>query len=70
MAKAAVDLHELLNTFKVEGDETKYIDSSTENNDNLELEQNKLEQLPEKTETAKPASQSENTLNQNLAPFE
>ena len=44
MAKAAVDLHELLNTFKVEGDETKYIDSSTENNDNLELEQNKLEQ--------------------------
>jgi methyl-accepting chemotaxis protein len=70
MAKAAVDLHELLNTFKVEGDETKYIDSSTENNDKLELEQNKLEQLPEKTETAKPASQSEKTLNQNLAPFE
>ena len=70
MAKAAVDLHELLNTFKVEGDETKYIDSSTENNDKLELEQNKLEQLPEITETAKPASQSENTLNQNLAPFE
>ena len=70
MAKAAVDLQELLNTFRVEGDETKYIDSSTENNDKLELEQNKLEQLPEITETAKPASQSENTLNQNLAPFE
>ncbi|MBC8221065.1 MAG: hypothetical protein H8E67_10945, partial [Proteobacteria bacterium] len=36
----------------------------------LKLAQSKLEQLPEKTETAKPASQSENKLNQNLAPFE
>jgi hypothetical protein len=36
----------------------------------LKLAQSKLEQLPEKTETAKPASQSENSVNQNLAPFE
>ncbi len=85
MAEEAIVLQELLNTFRVEGDETKYIDSTTENNDSLELEQNKLEQLPEITETEKPSSQSENSektetekpasqsgksVNKDLAPFE
>ena len=42
---------ELLNTFKVEENDSKSIDSTTENNDNLKLEHSKYEQLPEKTET-------------------
>ena len=50
MAEAAVDLQELLNTFRVEEDDTKSIENPTENNDNLIVEQNKLEQLPGKTE--------------------
>ena len=49
MAEAAVDLQELLNTFRVEEDDTKSIESPSLNNDNLIVEQNKLEQLPGKT---------------------
>ena len=49
MAEAAVDLQELLNTFRVEENETKSIESPTVNNDKLIVEQNKLEQLPGKT---------------------
>jgi methyl-accepting chemotaxis protein len=70
MAEEAENLEELLNTFKVqEGDGAS--DRIIENKQSkLKLAQSKLEQLPEKTETAKPASQSENSVNQNLAPFE
>ena len=50
MAEAAVDLQELLNTFRVEEDDTKSIENPAVNNDNLILEHNKLEQLPGKTE--------------------
>ena len=70
MAQEAEKLQELLNTFKVEENDSKTIDSTTENNDNLKLEHSKYEQLPEKTETEKPASQSESKVNQNLVPFE
>ena len=70
MAQETENLEELLNTFKVEENDSKSIDSTTENNDKLKLEHSKYEQLPEKTETEKPASQSESKVNQNLAPFE
>ena len=70
MAQEAEKLQELLNTFKVEENDSKTIDSTTENNDNLKLEHSKYEQLPEKTETEKPDSQSESKVNQNLVPFE
>ena len=71
MAEEAENLEELLNTFKVqEGDDDSSEHIIEEKKTNLKLAQSKIEQLPEKTETTKPASQSENTLNQNLAPFE
>jgi methyl-accepting chemotaxis protein len=71
MAEEAENLEELLNTFKVqEGDDGSSESIIEEKKTNLKLAQSKIEQLPEKTETTKPASQSENTLNQNLAPFE
>ena len=70
MAQETENLEELLNTFKVEENDSKSIDSTTENHDKLKLEHSKYEQLPEKTETEKPASQSESKVNQNLAPFE
>ncbi|RZO41117.1 MAG: HAMP domain-containing protein, partial [Proteobacteria bacterium] len=71
MAEEAKNLEELLNTFKVqEGDEGSSEHIFEDKQTNLKLAQSKIEQLPEKTETTKPASQSENTLTQNLAPFE
>ena len=71
MAEEAKNLEELLNTFKVqEGDEGSSELIIEDKQTNLKLAQSKIEQLPEKTETTKPDSQSENTLNQNLAPFE
>ena len=71
MAEEAENLEELLNTFKVqEGDEGSSELIIEDKQTNLKLAQSKIEQLPEKTETTKPASQSENTLTQNLAPFE
>jgi methyl-accepting chemotaxis protein len=69
MAEEAVNLQELLNTFKVEENDSKS-HSTIEYNDKLKLEQKKYEQLPEKTETEKRALQSANKVNQNLAPFE
>jgi len=53
-----------------EGDEGSSEHIFEDKQTNLKLAQSKIEQLPEKTETTKPASQSENTLTQNLAPFE
>jgi methyl-accepting chemotaxis protein len=69
MAEEAVNLQELLNTFKVEENDSKS-HSTIEYNDKLKLEQKKYEHLPEKTETEKRALQSANKVNQNLAPFE
>jgi methyl-accepting chemotaxis protein len=71
MAEEAENLEELLNTFKVQEGEAGSSDHIIENKQtSLKLAQSKFEQLPEKTETAKPGSQAENKLNQNLAPFE
>ncbi len=71
MAEEAENLEELLNTFKVQEGEAGSSDHIIENKQtSLKLTQSKFEQLPEKTETAKPGSQAENKLNQNLAPFE
>jgi hypothetical protein len=67
MAEEAENLEKLLNTFKVEKNESKYIDSTTINDDNLKIEQSKFEQLPEKTETVNLPNQSENFVNKESA---
>jgi len=71
MAEEAENLEELLNTFKVEEGDAGSNELIIENKqNNLKLAQSKIEQLPDNSNTVKPASQSENKLNQNLAPFE
>ena len=71
MAEEAENLEELLNTFKVEETDSSSIDNTAGmNQGNLKLEQTKFQQIPARTVTRKPASQSESLENQNLAPFE
>ncbi|MBC8257464.1 MAG: HAMP domain-containing protein [SAR324 cluster bacterium] len=70
MAEEAENLQELLNTFKVEENDSKSIDNTNVNSQaNLKLEHSKLEQLPEKTEIEPSKSEPDRTANQDFAPF-
>ena len=69
MAQETENLEELLNTFKVEENDSKSIDSTTENNDNLKLEHSKYEQLPEKTETENTQETLMGVEKKSLPPF-
>jgi hypothetical protein len=71
MAQEAEKLQELLNTFKVEENDSKSIDDTTEIDKTiLKLEQEKFKKLPEKMETGTLPSQQETKKNDTLAPFE
>ena len=71
MAQEAEKLQELLNTFKVEENDSKSIDETTEIDKTiLKLEQAKFKKLPEKTKTGTLPSQQETKKNDTLAPFE
>ncbi|MGY8700731.1 MAG: hypothetical protein ACKVJ3_06175, partial [bacterium] len=70
MAEEAENLQDLLNTFKVEESDASSSEHINENKqNNLKLGQNKFKQIPDKTVTGKPASQTQNTVNENLPPF-
>ena len=71
MAEEAENLEYLLNTFKVEesdANSSEYIIENRKNN--LKLGQSKVKQIPDKTEKVKPASQTQNIVNEHLPPFE
>ena len=71
MAEEAENLEDLLNTFKVEESDASSSEHITANNhNNLKLGQSKVKQIPDKTKTGKPVSQTQNTVNENLPPFE
>jgi len=71
MAEEAENLEYLLNTFKVEesdANSSEYIIENRKNN--LKLGQSKVKQIPDKTEKVKPASLTQNIVNEHLPPFE
>ena len=71
MAQEAEKLQELLNTFKVEENDSKSIDDTTEIDKTiLKLEQEKFKKLPKNTKTRTLPSQQETKKNDTLAPFE
>jgi methyl-accepting chemotaxis protein len=71
MAEEAENLQDLLNTFKVEESDLNSSERIIENKqNNLKLGQSKVKQIPDKTKTGKPASQTQNTVNEHLPPFE
>ena len=71
MAEEAENLQDLLNTFKVEESDLNSSERIIENKqNNLKLGQSKVKQIPDKTKTGKPASQTQNIVNEHLPPFE
>ena len=71
MAEEAENLEYLLNTFKVEESDANSSEYIIENRKNdLKLGQSKVKQIPDKTEKVKPASQTQNIVNEHLPPFE
>jgi hypothetical protein len=71
MAEEAENLEDLLNTFKVEESDVSSSEHIIDNKkNNLKLGQSKVQQIPDKTEKIKPASQTQNIVNEHLPPFE
>ena len=71
MAEEAENLEDLLNTFKVEESDVSSSEPIIENRkNNLKLGQSKVKQIPDNTETGKPASQTQNIVKEHLPPFE